>query len=439
MSVTTGPRRSPAKAVIASWIGTTIEYYDFLIYGTAASVVFQKVFFPELGPTRGTALAFVTFGVAYVTRPLGAIVFGHFGDRIGRKTTLVTTLLLMGLSTVAIGLVPSAASIGIAAPVLLIVLRLAQGIAVGGEWAGAALLVSENAPPALRGRYSLFPQLGPAVGLILASATFLVVNASMSQATFLADGWRIPFLASAVLIVVGLYVRLRVGETAAYRRAGRAVAAASTPPIVESIRRRPREIVLAAGAVATPFMLFIVATTYLANLAVAAQGLSSTQVFAVTVLGGVVLGVAVVGFAVRSDRVGRRRTIVLGNTLAAGFGLLVIPIMNIGTVWAFALCVVGSMFCTGVSYGTLAAFVPELFPTRYRYTGAGTAYILAGVLGGALTPLILTALTPFLGGYAVSLFMAVFALGGVACTMALPETGDVVLDAGPEQLGDAVA
>lgn len=427
-----GGRGRMRRVAWASLVGTTIEYYDFLIYGTAASLVFQKVFFPELGAAQGTALAFATFGVAYIARPVGALVFGHFGDRIGRKTTLVVTLLMMGLSTVAVGLVPSAETIGVAAPILLIVLRLLQGTAVGGEWAGAALLVSENAPPKLRGRYSLYPQLGPALGLILASATFLVVNATMSEETFLSVGWRIPFLASAVLILVGLYIRLRVGETEAYKRVEGTPARRA--PIVESVVRQPREMLLAAGAIATCFMCFILSTSYLPNIAVTKQGLPSGQIFAVTVLGGVVLGVTVIVCARWSDRVGRRRTILVGNSSAVVFGLIVMPIMGAGSIWGFGAAMVLSMLCTGISYGPLAAFVPEIFPTRYRYTGAGMAYNFAGVLGGALTPLIMTLLAPFLGGYAVGLFVAAVALLGVGCILALPETKDVRMDA-PEPVG----
>src|SRR4051812_20369355 len=232
------------RIAIASMTGTVIEFYDFFIYGTAAALVFNKVFFPELGAAAGTALALATFGVAFVARPFGSVLFGHFGDRLGRKRTLVTTLLLMGGSTLAIGLLPTTGAIGIAAPILLVLLRILQGLAVGGEWAGATLLTAENSPAKTRGMYALFPQLGPSLAFALASATFLTTALTMSSEAFLAWGWRVPFIASVVLVAVGLYVRLAITETAAF------MARDKTPgtrmPVAEVLSTHPRRVLLGA-------------------------------------------------------------------------------------------------------------------------------------------------------------------------------------------------
>ncbi|MGH3791338.1 MAG: MFS transporter, partial [Pseudonocardiaceae bacterium] len=258
MAASAGMRR----VAIASCVGTTIEFYDFFIYGTAAALVFPKVFFPALGSTAGTVASFATFAMAFIARPVGAVAFGHYGDRMGRKRTLISTLLLMGVSTVLIGLLPGAATIGVAAPILLVMLRFAQGLAVGGEWAGATLLTAEYAPPGRRGRYAMFPQLGAPIGLALSSATFVITGLTLGNTdqAFLDFSWRIPFLISILLVAVGLYVRLRIEETPVFRAAQRQQPATHTP-LGEAFTRAPREILLAAGAVTMMFALFYTGTT----------------------------------------------------------------------------------------------------------------------------------------------------------------------------------
>jgi MFS family permease len=406
------------RVAMASMAGTVIEFYDFFIYGTAAALVFNKVYFPELGAAQGTALAVATFGVAFVARPFGSILFGHFGDRIGRKRTLVSTLLLMGLATLAVGLLPGAGTLDIWAPIILVVLRVAQGLAVGGEWAGATLLTAENAPAGRRGGYAAFPQLGPSIAFALASATFLITALTMSEEAFLSWGWRVPFLASVLLVGVGLFVRLRLEETTTFRQSsGRA-----RLPVAEALRRQPREIVLGAFIVTSVFAFFYVGVTYLTTYGTAELGLPRTTVLAMGIVGGVVFAATTIIGAVASDRYGRRRLVVLGNVLAIVVGLIAFPVLDIGTPWAFGLGLSLVLGVVGVAYGPVGAQLPELFATRYRYTGAGMAYNLAGVLGGAVTPLLATQLVPTFGGFAVGLYLAFVALVSTIASLLVRDT-----------------
>ncbi|GAB4586263.1 MFS transporter [Nocardia sp. IFM 10818] len=411
----------------ASLLGTTIEFYDFLIYGTAAALVFNEAFFPALGTAAATTLSFATLGVAFVARPLGAIVFGHFGDRIGRKHTLIATLLLMGLSTVAVGLLPTTDRIGVAAPILLVVLRVCQGLAVGGEWAGATLLTAENAPEGKRGAYALYPQLGPSLGFVLASATFLVSRLTMSAESFAAWGWRIPFLLSIVLIGVGLYLRTSIQETDAFHRdAGNT--GSSKLPLLESITRQPREIALGAGAVTMCFAFYYIGVTYLTSYGTTRLGLSPAAVLAVGLATGGTLAVSTIVGAYHSDRIGRRRMMAIGNLCSIVFALLLFPILDIGTTWSFVLGACLSQIGVGLAYGPVGAMLPELFATRYRYTGAGMAYNLAGVLGGAVTPLLAVQLREHFGSISIGVYLAGVATVSLLCALACGETSGRRLD-----------
>ncbi|WP_255426091.1 MFS transporter [Pseudonocardia sp. C8] len=401
--------------------GTVIEFYDFFIYGTAAALVFNKVFFPELGAAAGTALALATFGVAFVARPFGSILFGHFGDRLGRKGTLVTTLLLMGFSTLAIGLLPTTGAIGVLAPILLVVLRILQGLAVGGEWAGATLLTAENAPTKARGKFALYPQLGPSVAFALASATFLATALTMSDAAFAAWGWRVPFIASVVLVGVGLYVRLALEETSAFREAG----PSSGPvrlPVAEVFTTRPGAVFLGAGSTTAVFAFFYIGVTYMTSYGTQQLSLPRPTVLAMGIVGGTVFAVTTIASAILSDRVGRRRMVVIGNVASVAAGVVVFPIVDIGTAWSFGLGLSIVLGVVGVAYGPIGAQLPELFPTRFRYTGAGIAYNLAGVLGGGVVPLIAAALVPLYGSLAIGLVLAAVSLLSLGCTVALPTT-----------------
>ncbi len=416
------------RIAIASCTGTTIEFYDFFIYGTAAALVFGELFFPALGGAAGTAAAFATFGVAFVARPFGSILFGHFGDRIGRKKTLVSTLLLMGLSTIAIGLIPTAETIGAAAPILLVVLRILQGLAVGGEWAGATLLTAENAPKAKRGAYAMFPQLGPSIAFMLASGTFLLTALTMSDEVFLAYGWRIPFIASFLLVAVGLYVRLNIDETPVFTgelRKGNA----SAVPFGEAVKGQPREVLLGGAMVTMIFAFFYISVSYLTSYGTAVLELPRTTVLALGILGGSVFAAMTIVSALYSDRLGRRRLVIYANAVAIPWSLLLFPILDIGTPWAFAVGISVTLGIVGLAYGPVGAYLPELFNTRYRYTAAGMAYNLGAVLGGAIPPLLATTLVALYGSFSIGVYLAVTAAFSLASTFALTETRDNELDA----------
>ncbi|MET0189268.1 MAG: MFS transporter [Pseudonocardia sediminis] len=415
------PPTSMRRIAMASMTGTVIEFYDFFIYGTAAALVFNKVFFPELGAAAGTALALATFGVAFVARPFGSILFGHFGDRLGRKGTLVTTLLMMGLSTLAIGLLPTAGTIGVLAPILLVVLRIVQGLAVGGEWAGATLLTAENSPGKARGKYALFPQLGPSVAFSLASATFLLTALTMSPEAFQAWGWRLPFIGSILLVGVGLYVRLKLEETAAFKE--KAAGPVSTSlPIAEVFRTRSRSVLLGAGATTAVFAFFYIGVTFLTSYGTTQLGLARTTVLTMGIIGGLVFAATTILGAIASDRIGRRNMVVIGNALSVVGGLVAFPILDIGTPWSFGLGISVILGVVGFAYGPIGAQLPELFPTRYRYTGAGISYNLAGVLGGGVVPLISAALVPVYGSFAIGLLLAGVSVLSLGCALALPKT-----------------
>ncbi|MFF3227004.1 MFS transporter [Nocardia suismassiliense] len=430
-TVTTS-RTSVRRVAIASCIGTTIEFYDFFIYGTAAALVFPKVFFPALGSTAGTVASFATFAVAFVARPVGAMVFGHFGDRIGRKKTLVSTLLLMGVSTLLIGLLPGAATIGVAAPLILVLLRFGQGFAVGGEWAGATLLTAEYAPPGKRGLYAMFPQIGPAFAFALSSATFLITGTLFGDTNddFLNWGWRIPFVFSIVLVGIGLYVRLAIDETPVFRANATQRALDPEParlPFLEAWRFQTKEILLSAGALAILFAFFYMGTAFLTSYGTKTLGFSRPFVLTVGIAAAVVFGAAIVLSALYSDRLGRRLVIMVSSGLAVVWSLALFPLLDSGSRPAFVISVLTTLAIFGVAYGPCGALLPEMFQTRYRYTGAGLGYNLAGVLGGAIPPLIATPLASAYGSNAIGYMMAGLALLSFFCTKALVETKDRAL------------
>lgn len=414
------------RIAIASCVGTAIEFYDFFIYGAAAALVFPKVFFPTLGATSGTVASFATFAVAFIARPVGAVSFGHYGDRIGRKRTLIATLLLMGLSTVLIGLLPGAATIGIVAPISLVLLRFAQGFAVGGEWAGATLLTAEYAPSGRRGRYAMFPQLGSAIALVLASATFLATDLALGNTdpSFFQYGWRIPFLVSIVLVAAGLYVRLKIEETPVFRAAEQLHA--THTPLREALVQAPREILLAAGSLTMMFALFYTGTIYLTNYGASSTGgaLSRTLVLSLGIVAGAAMALAVVVSAISSDRFGRRGLIMAACASAAVWSLLLFPLLGTHSPVAFAIALIVTLGVQGLGYGPAGAFLPETFPTRYRYTGAGVSYNLAGILGGAMPLLVATPLAATFGTSAVGILLCALSLLSLFCTRALVETKD---------------
>ncbi|WP_037144087.1 MFS transporter [Rhodococcoides fascians] len=430
-----GGGTSVRRVAFASCIGTTIEWYDFFIYGTAAALVFPTVFFPALGSVAGTVASFATFAVAFIARPAGSILFGHYGDRIGRKKTLISTLLLMGFSTLAIGLLPGAATIGVLAPILLVLLRFAQGFAVGGEWAGANLLTAEYAPPGQRGLYAMFPQLGPSIAFILSSGTFLITGAILGDTNeaFLSWGWRIPFLLSILLVAIGLFMRLAIEETPVFRAEQERRQKSDQPvaprpaPFLDAWRFQKKEIMLSAGSLAIVFAFFYMGTAFLTSYARSTLGLTRPFVLTVGIVAAVAFGIAIIVSALSSDRFGRRRVILASSVLATVWSLCLFPILDTKSPVAFAIGVTVTLVIFGVAYGPIGALLPEMFETRYRYTGAGLGYNLAGVLGGAIPPLVATPLAASYGSVAIGVMLAGIGVLSVACTLAMRETKDRVI------------
>ncbi|HEX2314536.1 MAG TPA: MFS transporter [Thermomonospora sp.] len=423
----TAAKNPMRRIAVASGTGTLIEAYDFQIYGVAAALVFPKVFFPALGTAAGTVASFATLGVAFVARPLGSIVFGHFGDRLGRKRTLVTTLLLMGFATMLIGMTPTAGQIGVAAPIIITLLRFVQGLAFGGEWAGATLLAAESAPKARRGFYAMFGSFGAAVAICLANATFLVTGLTMSQDAFVDYGWRIPFLLSGVLVGVGLFVRLKIDESAVFEgEMSRRGAAAA--PFVEAVKSQPRQFLLGSGVMVMTFALFYLSVGYLAAYGTSVLDLSRTSVLSIGLVSGLVLAVSLVVAAVLSDRVGRRRVIAAAGVAAVVWSLVLFPVLDQGSTVFYAVGVCGTLFIAGVAYGPVSAFIPELFMTRYRYTATGFCYNVSGVIGGAVPSVVAAAIISAYGSFAFGAALAALCMITVVCTLALGETRDYEMD-----------
>ncbi|WP_191496151.1 MFS transporter [Mycobacterium simulans] len=428
--VVASPSCNPGKRVaVACMMGSTVEFYDFYIYGTAAALTFPAVFFPNLSPPMAAIASMGTFAAAFVSRPLGGAVFGHFGDRLGRKATLVATMLIMGLSTLAVGLTPGAATIGVAAPLIVLTLRLLQGFAVGGEWAGSALLGAEFAPAIKRGRYGMFTPIGVGIALVLTSLTFLGVNLTIggTSAAFTQWGWRVPFLLSALLIAFALYVRININETPVFT----AQLAHSKPPrapIAEVIRRQPGTVALASGSFVAVYAFVFMGSTYLTSYAHDHLRFSQDMILFAGVLGGVVWTAVVALSASMCDQLGRRPIILCAWALGLPWSVAVIPMINTGDPVLFALAIVGIYAIAALAYAPMTSFVPELFATRHRYTGSALALNLAGIIGGALPPVIAGPLRTHYGSWTIQLVMAVLVVASFVCTYRLPETRGTSLD-----------
>ncbi|HVJ35693.1 MAG TPA: MFS transporter [Terriglobia bacterium] len=378
-----GSRRIAA----ASLIGTTIEFYDFYIYGTAAALVIGPVFFPAADPSSQALNAFLTFGIAFLARPLGSAFFGHFGDRIGRKATLVASLLVMGISTTLIGLLPGYDAIGIAAALLLCLLRFGQGVGLGGEWGGAALLATENAPLGRKAWFGMFPQLGPSVGFLCANGLFLVLLSLLSDEQFKSWGWRLPFLASAALVLVGLYVRMSLTETPAFARA-MAAAQPVAVPLATVVARHWRPLLQGSLSIVVCYTVFYISTVFALSYGVSTLHIPRNAFL--ELLCGAILFMALATpiAAICADRFGRRPVLLVGAfvTFLSGF-LLPVALSNGGMLVLFGFLAL-QLFLMGVTFAPLGALLPELFPTRLRYTGASLAYNLGGILGASLAPYI---------------------------------------------------
>ena len=423
------PSSTPMRRVaISCLVGSAIEFYDFLIYGTAAALVFPTVFFPHLPPAIATIASMGTFATAFLSRPIGAAVFGYFGDRLGRKKTLVATLLIMAVSTMTVGLVPSTAAIGAAAPMILIALRVLQGFAVGGEWAGSALLTAEYAPARRRGLYGMFTLLGGGTAAVLSSLTFLGVNISIGENSpaFMQWGWRLPFLISAALIGIALYVRLNIDETPVFAEE-KARNLVPPAPLGEVLRLQRREILLAAGSILGGMTFVYMGHTYLTIYAHSHLGYTRSFIWSVGALGGLASIAFVTISANLCDRVGRRRMMLLGWAGCVPWSFVVIPLMNTGNHILYVVAIVGMFAIAAVGSGPTGAFIPELFATRYRYSGSALAVNLAGVLGGAVPPLVAGTLLATYGSWSIGLMLGTFAFTSLVCTYLLPETKGTAL------------
>jgi metabolite-proton symporter len=373
--------------LFASLIGTTIEFFDFYIYATAAVLVFPRLFFPPTDPAAATLASLATFAIAFLARPIGSALFGHFGDRVGRKTTLVAALLTMGLSTFTIGVLPTYATLGVAAPLLLAICRFGQGLGLGGEWGGAVLLAVENAPPGRRAWYGMFPQLGAPLGFFLSGSVFLLLSRTLDNDRFFAFGWRIPFLASAVLVLLGLYVRLTIAETPVFRAAlsrRRPVAV----PLMAVVREHPGMVIISILVSLVAFVLFYLMSVFALSWGTSALGYSRDGFLLIQLFGILFFALTIPPSAVLAER-GRRRTLAWVTVAIAVFGLVMAPLFASGTAGAMLMMAIG-MALTGLVYGPLGTFLSELFPTAVRYTGSSIAYNIAGILGASLAPYIAT-------------------------------------------------
>ena len=426
------------KVALTSLAGTSIEWYDFFLYGTAAAIIFPKAFFPADMPAMVALIAsFSTFAVGFLARPLGGIIFGHFGDRVGRKQTLVIALLIMGASTTLIGFLPTYETIGYLAPLILVLLRFVQGLAIGGQWGGAMLLVTESAPPEKRGWYGAYAQAGAPIGVILANLAFLGVSGGLSEEAFMDWGWRIPFIASILLIFVSLYVQLNLEDTEAFKKlaasqtqdmsAGKVV---KRSPIIEVLSRHPGRIFLAAGA-----FLSIQVTFYILIAFIMAYGVNSPSVvlsrdtmLTSVLIAAVIMVPAQFWAAGLSDRIGRKRVYLWGAVLSGIWAFALFPLVDTGNVYIVTGAISLGLIFVGMQYGPQAAFFTELFSTEVRYSGASLGYQIGAILGGALAPTIAVMLWNTYGVVYVSVYMALAAVATIICVSLLTETSGNQLD-----------
>ena len=412
---------TPGQVLFASLIGTTIEFFDFYIYATAAVLVFPRLFFPASDPAAATLASLATFGIAFLARPIGSALFGHFGDRVGRKRTLVIALSTMGLSTVAIGALPTYRGIGFAAPLLLALCRFGQGLGLGGEWGGAVLLAIENAPPRKRAWYGMFPQLGAPFGFFLSGGVFLMLSRLLTDQQFFAFGWRLPFLASAVLVILGLYVRLRITETPVFREALERGEQVKLPMAVV-FRDHLRALAAATALCLATFVLFYLMTVFALSWGTTALGFSRGKFLLMQLFDILFFALTIPIAAVLAER-GRRR-VMIRITVAIGiFGLIMAPMFVRGTTGAVVTMAMG-LALMGLTYGPLGTVLSELFPTSVRYTGSSLAFNFAGILGASLAPYIATWLAKNYGLPYVGYYLTVSALLTLLGLLSIRETKD---------------
>jgi metabolite-proton symporter len=435
------PRR---RIVMASMVGTTIEFYDFYIYATAAVSVFPHLFFPKSDPTTALLASLATFGLAFVARPLGSILFGHFGDRVGRKATLVGSLLLMGIATFAIGLLPTYAQVGIVAPALLAILRFSQGLALGGEWSGAALLATETAKPGKRGWAAMWPQLGAPLGFLLANGLFLILIIWLGHSagkpeldgTFLSWGWRIPFLLSAVMVAIGLYVRLRIAETPVFARAVARGEKVKTP-LAEVFRSSWRQLIIGTFVMLATYTMFYIVTTWALSYGTGKRppeghglGFAYVDFLQLQLIAVVFFAATLPLSGLLSDRFGRRRTLLVVTVGIMAYSALFGPMLGSGTTSYATMLIflIIGMILMGFTFGPMSAVLPELFPTNVRYTGSGVSYNVASILGAAVAPFIATWLATQYGVGWVGVYLLIAASLSLIAILIMRETKDDSLD-----------
>ena len=418
------------KVALTALAGTSIEWYDFFLYGAAAALIFPTAFFGEVPATTALILSLLTFAAGFIARPIGGIIFGHFGDKIGRKKTLISALMLMGISSTLIGLLPTYAMIGALAPILLTILRFAQGLAIGGQWGGAMLLVTESAPSDQRGYYGAFAQAGAPIGVILANLALIITSALVSDEFFNTWGWRIPFLASAVLILVSMYIQLNLEDTKAFKelavhrneQENDQKTAIQKSPIVEAVRKYPKRIMLAAGAFINIQVTFYILIAFLLAYGVQSAGMARDDMLTSVLIASAVMVPMQFLFSSYSDRHGRRGIFMLGAVLSGLWAFAIFPLVDTGSFWLITLAVSGGMVFLAMMYGPQAAFFTELFSTEVRYSGATLGYQFGAIIGGAFAPTIAVKLWTEFDIFWVSVYMAFSALLTLLSVMALTET-----------------
>ena len=418
------PANSTAHILLASLIGTTIEFFDFYIYATAAVLVFPALFFPKSSHGSAVLESLATFALAFFARPIGSALFGHFGDRIGRKATLVAALLTMGISTVVIGILPTYATIGIVAPGLLALCRLGQGLGLGGEWGGAVLLATENAPEGKRAWFGMFPQLGAPIGFLFAALVFLLLTHFLSDAQFLAFGWRIPFLCSAVLIAIGLWVRLKITETPEFQRVLDNDEREHVP-MITIFKKHPLAVLSGTFAMLATFVLFYLMTVFSLSWGTTKLGYTREQFLLLQMVSVIFFGIFIPVAALYAGRIGTRRMMIVATVIIGIFGLTFAPLFASQSPWAVLVFLSIGMILTGLTYGPCGTLLAEMFPAKVRYTGASLSFNLAGIFGASLAPYIATKLASTYGLAAVGGYMCIAAIITLGALLTVRAEADV--------------
>ncbi len=420
------PANSTGRIVVASFIGTAIEFYDFYVYATATALVFGHLFFPKESASAAQLLSFATFSIAFIARPLGSALFGHFGDRIGRKSTLVASLMIMGVSTTLVGLLPTYETMGLVAPVVLCILRFGQGIGLGGEWGGAALLAVENAPPEKRAWFGMFPQLGAPVGFIVANGLFLTLAATLDDDQFRSWGWRIPFLASAALLAVGLYVRLRLVESPLFRDA-MDKDQKQRVPLGTLLRRHWKDTILGTLAMVACYAVFYLSTVFALGFGTTKLGYSREEFLTMLLVAITFMALGIVISAWASDKLGRKPVLLAGLVVTGLMGFLLEPMLAVGKPFEVTAFLAIALLCMGLIFGPMGAVLSELFPTQVRYTGASVTYNMGGILGASFAPLIALQLAAVGGLHYVGYYLTATAGLSFIAVLLMRETRNEVL------------